>query len=460
MSLWDRVASFLALEPMAQRIELATDFPDLDTQVAAIRERNRPIGRRSSVADALSVPAIQRAVTLISHTTGSLSMQGWRDGSPMPETPIVLARPNPYETPWSFYRDGAYNMAAYGEAIFWIANRAAGFPIALVNVPPFELTVQANPVNRLRPTYYWGVQGKRGTISGTRYSPANPDGAFVHIMYQRDITGLRGIGPLQMCGAAVSVAVEAQQWALNFFAGGGVPPIVVKKADELDPTVDPTTGLSEVQAFKRDWMAGNPNEPKVIDVGIEDVQQLDFNPSAAQMLEGRQYENGDAARMFGMPGTLLEYNMPGSSLTYQNVTDVWVQFLRGCLQPSYLEPMEAQMSDLLPRTQSARFNTKALQRADIKTRYEVYNLGVPLGIIPLDGPEGAKAQEGYEPGDIETMPIPPSPPQAVIGLSREVRCDGMTVIRGVARRCNQKLAERGPFVGTCRRCHKTYPVAA
>jgi phage portal protein BeeE len=288
MSFWDRVTNFLALAPLQERVELSTALPDLDTQVAAIRDRTRPIGRRASIAEALSVPAIQRAVTLISHTVGSTSMQGWRNGSPMPETPIVLARPNPYETPYDHYRDVAFNRATRGETILWIANRDSdGYPLALVNVPPWEVQVQANPANRLRPTYYWGGPEKPGTIKGTRYSVANPEGAFVHIMYHRDASGLRGEGPLQMCGLAIGVAVEAMQWASNFYTSGGTPPIVVHSASELDVTVDPVSGLTEAQTFKRDWMAGNPNEPKIVDPNVESVEQFEFNTAGAQMLDGR-----------------------------------------------------------------------------------------------------------------------------------------------------------------------------
>ncbi len=456
MAFWDTVTRFMALEPQQERVELGS-FPDLDTQMRRLQRRDRPRDRHPSIAQALSVPAIQRAVTIISHTVGSTSMQGWRDGVPMSPTPIILARPDPYQTPYDCYRQMAYNRATRGETILWIANRdSAGFPIALVNVNPWEVQVQPNPNNRLRPTYYWGLPEKPGTIKGTRYSLANPEGAFVHIIYHPDIDGLRGIGPLQMCGLAVSVAVEAMQWASNFYHGGGVPPIVIHKADELDPTTG-QDGLTEAEAFKRDWMAGRPNEPKIVDTGVAEVQQLDANPQGAQMLDGRNASNGDVARMFGIPGVLLEYNMTGSSLTYQSIPDVQIEFLKVCLAPSYFEPLEAHMSDLLPRTQAARFNTQGLQRADIKTRYDVYNLGIPLGVISVDE---AKQQEGYLPGDIEMMPVPPSPPAALVGLSKGVRCDGEILRQGISQRCNKLLSEGRTFVGYCERCRKRYPAVA
>src|SRR5688500_2455690 len=60
-----------------------------------------PMGvwRRVSVREALGVPAIHRSVVLISSTTGMLSVQGYRDGALMTDAPLLIKRPDPYETP-------------------------------------------------------------------------------------------------------------------------------------------------------------------------------------------------------------------------------------------------------------------------------------------------------------------------------------------------------------------------
>ena len=107
---------------------------------------------------------------------------------------------------------------------------------------------------------------------------------------------------------------------------------------------------------------------------------------------------------------------------------------------------------MMPRTQAAQFNIGNLMRADIKTRFDTYNIGVPLGVIEVDE---ARQQEGYLPGNIETLPVPPSPPQAVF-TSKAVRCDGDRMKNGIMQVCNNYLADTGPFTGTCRRCHKQY----
>jgi len=457
MALWDRVSQFLSLTPWHERtIDPFAPAPTMDQQLAALRvyqSAARP-WRLPSISEALGVPAIQRAVTLISNTTGSLSIQGIRNGAPMDETPRIVARPDPYQTPRDFYRDAAYLMATRGEVVLWTASRDSnGAVTALIVVPPAELTVEDNPRNRLFPVYTWG------RVKSTRYSAANPDGQFVHVTYLKEPGALRGSGPLQLSGAAASVAVEAQEWAANFYASGGYPSILLKSALDLNE--------AEAAALKEAWVSTPTNMPKVIDPGIEDVTEFGANPQSAQMLEAREFQNGDAARMFGIPGALMEFRTPGSSLTYQNLAEVWNDFVKGCLAPNYLEPLEQALTDLLPRSTVARFYVEGILRADIKTRYEVYKTGIESGVLDV---AMAQQMEGIIPGSIETMPVPfaaPSATPASLPYERSgpVRCDGMHTKRmsGIPRlmRCNRLLAERGPFVGTCPRCKTVYePPAA
>ena len=121
------------------------------------------------------------------------------------------------------------------------------------------------------------------------------------------------------------------------------------------------------------------------------------------------------------------------------------------------------MSDLLTRSTVARFNTAALTLADIKTRYDVYGVGIDKGII--DVPE-ARRFEGLAPGDVENAAVPFSPPQAVpstipvMRTAEPVRCNGRRMRGMVLTKCNRLLAEQGPFTGTCPRCGKYHEAAA
>jgi hypothetical protein len=261
---------------------------------------------------------------------------------------------------------------------------------------------------------------------------------------------------LQMCGAAVSVAVEAQEWAANFFSGS-VPSIVGETEMDLTET--------EAKALDDQWAEKPGNLPRWLPNGLK-VRDFGFDPNKAQLIEQRRFNDGQAAVMFGIPGSLLEYAMPGSSLTYQNVEGEYTKFVRTCLQPNYLEPIEQEMSDLLTRSHTVRFNTNEVQRADMKSRSEVFKNLTESGIAP----EVAGHIAGFEtidPNPVNVAPVPFAPPQAIadrlptdVRTAAEVRCDGMRTVRrhGISQieRCNKLLAEEGPFIGSCPRCKKGF----
>lgn len=426
MALWDRVAQFLALELQQEpEVKLSTPFEDSVDRIIHRREHPRQgAWRIPTVREALSVPAIHRAVALISSTTGMLSMQAFRNGEPMDDPPRLVVRPDPDEAPGTFYESTAASLAKHGEYVWYIASfDGDGNAAALVNVPLQELHVDANAENRRRPRYQWGK------IESTRWTPSNQTGRFVHRKYAlNDPLALRGEGPLQMAKAAVSIAVESQTWAANFFGDGGFGRDVVKYAGYLDPTLkdvfgnpDPDAGLSEADRFRAQYMSRDNNTPLIIDQAIDSINHPTIDPETAQMMATRLHQRGDAALIFGIPGKFAEYVQSGTSLTYQNVEMAFNDLIKSCLQPLYLEPIEQSMSDLLTRSTVARFNIKGFLRADPKTRAEVYQILVPLGVMTL---EQAQREEGYLPGDVEFAPVPFSPvtPAPIRAASMGVRC--------------------------------------
>jgi HK97 family phage portal protein len=442
-------------------IDSYTTYPDWNQSILnAFGLSSRP-WRAANINDALSVPAIFRAVSLISNTTGSLAMETYRNGQLLSslDAPRLVTRPDPYRIPRDFYRDTAYHLATRGESWWWVARRDGdGLPQSLIVVPPWEVTVD-DTEDRLTPKITWRQKDGKEIVMPNRD--------------MRQITLLpgtngRGVGPLQLCQAAVSVAVESQEWAANFYAEGGMPSLWVKAAGTLGDRPDPDNEgefLNEAQILLDQFRARDHNTPVVTDDGVEDIRDINVNTQGAQMLEARQLNKGDVANMFGIPGVLLEYSAPGSSLTYQNVQEVFRLFVKASLAPQFLVPIEEEMSDLLPRSTSAHFNLDSFERADPKARWETYKIMSEV-IGQEEAGRLAREGEGLTAGDIEFMPIPPAPPAAfptqlpVARSSEPVRCTGRRVLRGRLAPCNKLLAESGPFVGTCPRCRTTYEAVA
>lgn len=441
------------VEPPRRTLSIGDlDAPDIDTQISRLRGFGSTGARPWRVAsrrEALGVPAIFRAASLIANVTGSFSMRALRNEVELDpqDRPRIIVRPDPNRVPRDFYRDTSWNLATAGEAWWYVAKRDGdGNALSLYNVPdPAEVQVEADPKDAIRPHLTWrGKSTKDGTLK-------REDLRQLTFLLGSD--GLRGVGPLQLCGAAVSVAVESQEWAANFYAAGGYPSIWIKAAGDFSGGRDEAQDyededpLSEIERLKAQWMETAGNTPKVTDEGIIDIKQFEPNMAAAQALDARNWQNGEAARMYGIPGSLLEYQQAGSSLTYQNLEGEATKLVRTCLRPGYLEPIEQAMSDLLTRSTVSRFNTEPFEAPDVKTRFEVY--GLAAGVLGVDeAAEYARKREGLAPGDVENAPIPFALPTVVPAkLSmREVRCPT----------CKRLIIKAsGPVEGFCRHCKTT-----
>lgn len=454
MGITDFLKEMFRVNEQATQARSGDSIDDLVARLGFARQPWHP----ASVQDALGVPSILRCVTLIATTIGMLSMNAYRNGILLhPEQrPMVMVRPDPFRKPRTFFRDTAWNLATQGEAWWWVAKRDGdGNASALINADPVEVTVEPNPNDAVRPLITWR---NLTTITPT---PANMRPLrfedFRHLTFVQPSHSLRGQGPLQLAGAAVSVSVASQDFAANFYADSGYGSTVIKAAGTLSPTKG-DDGLSEADRLRAQYRARDQNTPVIIDQGIESIEDHSPNATGVQMLDARMFQTGEAAKMFGLPGSLLDYFAPGSSLTYQNIEGEFTKWVRAGLEPYYLEEIQQEMSDLLTRSTVAIFNVDALFRADIKTRFEVYKLGIDSGVLT---PELAQEKEGILPGDVENAPVPFAAPQAIPSAlpqarSAEVRCDGIRVMKGIMRPCGKLLAESGPFVGTCERCHKVY----
>ena len=75
---------------------------------------------------------------------------------------------------------------------------------------------------------------------------------------------------------------------------------------------------------------------------------------------------GDVATLSGVPGSLLNYNQPGSSLTYENVESVYQGYWRQTLKPSYASRITAMWTEILGT--QVRFDPEELFLASIQDR--------------------------------------------------------------------------------------------
>jgi len=357
-----------------------TEHPGLTEQLLRVQGLSLSNWYPPSIQEAMGVPAVFRAVTLISGLIGSLTMEAWRNGQRMVVAPTLVSRPGVFTDPYDFWRDTGHSLATRGEYLWWTVDRDVdGLAKKLLLLPPGEVTVSWNQSIPILRDYEWrGKKLDRDDVT--------------HRTFSREPGALRGQGPLQLCGAALSAAVEADEWAARFFKRGGAPATVLEHPTNMSG--------AEARDLKSQWLETEGNEVKVAAGGTKAVA-VEVNPEAAQLLESRGYSASSIATAFGMDADMLNAAQSGTSITYGNVGQRFDNFVRSTLGPNYLEPIEHGISELLPRTTVARFNLQGLLRADVKTQADVYSTLTSAGM------EASQAAEIAGIGSlVDTLPVP------------------------------------------------------
>lgn len=370
----------VSLQQRSDSLDPDADYADIDTQLYRRQRARAGDTARPTIRQALSVPAIFRAVNLLSSTAATLPLKEYVQQREVNAAPVVR-RPQPEWKPADFWRDTVLYKATRGEFIWLVLARdSAGFATSLLPVPPE--TMQSK----------WdGIRHKWWTIVDSKV--VNFDSRdVVHDVMVRDPATGRGLGPLQLCGVAANVAVEAEWWASRFFVGA-MPSVYLDSRAPL--------GAGDVDVIREKWLNSPPNTPKVGHGLTPTLLQND--PEAAQLTQSRMHSRGEAALMFGISGRLLEYAESGSSITYANAGDLATELVRLTLAPNYLEPMEQAFSDLRPRGTECRFDVSEMERADPKTRYAIHKLAIDAGVYT---PEYAAQQEGITGGAPSVVPSP------------------------------------------------------
>jgi plasmid maintenance system antidote protein VapI len=169
------------------------------------------------------------------------------------------------------------------------------------------------------------------------------------------------------------------------------------------PLSDPSLRNAISDSFKRQADRGYP----LLEQGM-DFKSMGMNADDAQFLETRKFSVAELARLFGVPphmiGDIERSTSWGTGIeaqTFQFVTyalipwlTIWQESFEGVLVP---EP------DI-----HIRFNVGKLMQADMKTRFEVYQIAVPLGIY---SPNECREFEDRNPRDGGDIYVTPTAPQ-------------------------------------------------
>jgi HK97 family phage portal protein len=336
-------------------------------------------------ADYAGLPAVSRARSLIVSLVAELNPVAWRGGYPLEEQPRIVLRPQPGSTRDAFLGALAGELFDHSNAYVWLPStgrNAAGYPDVAVALPFDAVAVSWDETGLFR-RYRWGDRD------------LTPGVDILHI----ELPGRRPgelLVPSKFDTNAEALAriLAAEIYAADWFTNGAVPSVTLKFAGTLTD--------ADADRAKARWVANHlDHSPGILPQGW-DLHETGGNPESSQLLETRRAGVLEVARIWGIvPAELLLAELGGSSLTYQNIAGMLDTFMRVTGQPEYLAPIEAGLSDLLPTTQTVRFDLGELFRLAEAERVRVEAEAIAAGIYTL---EEVRRDRGKPPGNSPTTP--------------------------------------------------------
>lgn len=265
---------------------------------------------------------------------------------------------------------------------FFLLRRMAGdMTLGVLPLPPREVTVtdmSRNPeTSAIR--YSWRGQ----TFDRTR---------VIHKKLVVNPTGLRGLGPIGSCRVELEGMGETRDFAANWRDEAGAPSGLLK-SDQ------PLTDADAEQAKKR-VMSMRSGTPLVLGKGLE-YQRTLLSPEDMQFIESRKFDAIQTARLFGIPSNLMLTGTDGSSLTYQNIEQSWIEFSTYTLA-AYADPITEALGELLPDGQNVGLDWDSSRRSDTSTRYKAYATAIGAGFLTVDDVRGMEGLPALDTNDTET----------------------------------------------------------
>ena len=185
--------------------------------------------------------------------------------------------------------------------------------------------------------------------------------------------GTRGLSPLRYAARQTfGLALAAEEYSARFFSNGARPDYVITTETKMD--------AEQQKLFRESWMARyaglqNAHIPALLTGGNADVKSLTLSPEEAQLMDTRNFQAADIARIYGVPPHMIGLTEKTTSWG-SGIEQMGIAFVKYTLQ-RHLVKIEQEINRKVFRKSLqffAEFNTAGLERGDYKARNEGYRI--------------------------------------------------------------------------------------
>ena len=287
----------------------------------------------------------------------------------------ILAESIPEMTSFIFREVMVTHLLLWGNCYAQILRNGRGEVIGLYPLMPNKMSVERDERGQLFYRYQ-RLNGEPPTMESTDVILLPED--VLHIP-GLGYDGLVGMSPIAACRNAVGMGLAADEYGSRFLSNGATPAGVLET-----PTL-----IKDVSKLRDSWEkayggTGNAGRVAILEEGVT-FKPISMSPQDSQLLETRQYQLTEIARIFRIPPHMLQ---DLSRATFSNIEEQSLEFVKYTLNPWIIRWEQGMTKALLnadeKRRYSIRFNVDGLLRGDYKSRMEGYRIGVSSGILSVN----------------------------------------------------------------------------
>jgi HK97 family phage portal protein len=356
-------------------------------------------GKNVSIKTLLQMSATWSAIRLISETIGTLPLHLYRRTSEGREKAVdhdlyslIHTQPNKDMTSVEWREAMAVSLCCWGQA--YCESHVLG--------PRTRRVIGITPLSKPNVTPYQTSTGDiRWRVAKKGYVVEMERGQIIPIKGFGGIESMEGYAPYHMHRESLAIGAAAEEYAARFFENGGHPSALLigdkwpekENARRLEGLVSKAVG-------------------KLLAIGGGyTYQKVTGTNSEAQLMEMREFQIAEAARIWRVPKSMLmasEGNEKYSNNEQQNL-----HFLQYTLRPYLVRIEQALNTTLLSRSEQKEyyieFDVKGLLRGDSRARGEWYRNMRMISGMTINEVREAENLPRIEGGDDIHVPLNMAP---------------------------------------------------
>lgn len=235
------------------------------------------------------------------------------------------------------------------------------------------------------------VSGPAGNLVYT-YTMADGTPHVVPAAYMLHLRGLEtdgvmGLSPIRAARQTLGLAMAAEEYGARFFGSSGKPGGWISHQGKLNPTA-----RANLRDSFEDMHRGlrGAHRVAIFEEGMQ-FHEVGVDPEDMQFLQTRQFQGIDIARLFGVPPHKIAEL---SRATFSNIEHQSMELLQDTLGDWFTNwEQEVTIAGLSEREAAnifLEFDRDHVVRADKKTRYDTYAIGIQNNIL---SPNDARDEE-------------------------------------------------------------------